>query len=75
MSRHHETRGRAMGSDVHVIVVGGPTDLAEAAVERLAELERKWTRFEPKSELSRMNANHGFPTVVSPETALLVPGP
>jgi thiamine biosynthesis lipoprotein len=60
-----------MGTEVHVVVVGdGPTP--EAGLERLAELERRWTRFDPDSELSRIGRADGRPVVASPETAMLL---
>lgn len=66
-----EHRFRAMGTDVHVVVQGpsGLLDLAQREVERL---ERRWSRFRPDSELSRVNAAAGTWVPVSPETALLV---
>ena len=50
-----ELRFRAMGSDVHVMVVGGPPELGAAARARIDELESRWSRFRPDSELSRLN--------------------
>ena len=38
-----EQRFGAMGSDVHVVVVGGPTGLVERAHERIDDLERRWS--------------------------------
>lgn len=70
MRREHH--GRAMGGTLHIVVLDGPPGLIEAAVQRVAELERRWTRFSPTSELSRLNAHTGAPTFVSPETAYLV---
>jgi len=42
-----EARFRAMGSDVHVLVVDGPPDLLGRARDRVGELERRWSRFRP----------------------------
>lgn len=56
-----------MGTTAHVVVVG-PDRLLERACARLADLEARWSRFLPTSELSRLNANAGRPCVVSPET-------
>lgn len=62
-----------MGSSARVIVLGGPPDLARRAEDRVADLERRWSRFLPQSELSRLNdAPRGRPTIVSPDTFLLV---
>jgi thiamine biosynthesis lipoprotein len=63
---------RAMGSDAHLIVLGGDHDLAAWAEARIAELEGRWSRFLPTSEISALNAAAGRWVAVSPETALLV---
>lgn len=67
-----ERRFRVMGTDAHVIVVGGRRGDTAAAAARLGALERRWSRFLPDSELSRLNAAGGMPCVVSPDTLLLV---
>ena len=67
-----ERRARAMGSDAVVVVVGGPSGLADAAIERLGDLERRWSRFLPDSDVSRANRAAGEWTRVSPETLALV---
>ena len=54
-----------MGSDAHLILIGADSELADSLVERLEELEQSWSRFIPESELSRLNAGTGAPTVVS----------
>src|SRR3954452_3085574 len=63
---------RAMGTDVHLIVVGGATELLSLAASMIDELERKWSRFLPDSEVSRMNTAAGQPVAVSDETLELV---
>lgn len=60
-----------MGSTVHVIV-DGPAVLGEWALDRIAVLERRWSRFLADSEVSRLNAAAGAPVVVSADTARLV---
>jgi thiamine biosynthesis lipoprotein len=67
-----ELEFKAMGSDVHVIVVDGQPGLGEWARRRIDELERRWSRFLPDSELSRATALAGTWVTVSPETVLLV---
>jgi thiamine biosynthesis lipoprotein len=62
----------AMGSDAEVIVVGGTADLVDAARRRLEDLEQRWSRFRPDSEVSRLNRAPGEPFEVSDETALLI---
>jgi thiamine biosynthesis lipoprotein len=61
-----------MGCDAHLIVTGADSELADSLVERLVELEQRWSRFIPDSELSRLNAGSGAPTVVSHETMMLI---
>lgn len=69
-----ERRFRALGSDCHVIV-DGPAHLAEAladrAVARVGELERRWSRFDPASDVSAVNAASPRPVMVAPETVEL----
>lgn len=62
----------AMGTTARLVVVGGDETLVALGVERVAELEARWSRFLPTSELSRLNAAAGTPCVVSDDTALLV---
>src|SRR5207249_2443010 len=60
----------------HVIVVtdaDDTNDLLEFAQERIDALEARWTRFDDRSELTRLNATAGTgPAVVSVDTFLLV---
>jgi thiamine biosynthesis lipoprotein len=67
-----DDRFRAMGSDIHVIVVGGPRQLVGLARRRIEVLEQRWSRFRPDSEVSLLNATAGQPVVVSDDTFLLV---
>ncbi len=67
-----ELQFRAMGSDAHVIVVGGPDDLAERARQRIDDLEQLWSRFVPTSEVNELNRRAGTAVPVSAETVLLV---
>lgn len=62
---------RVMSCPGSIIVVGDP-GLASWASERLAELERRWSRFLPTSEVSALNAAAGEPRRVSPETVRLI---
>jgi thiamine biosynthesis lipoprotein len=61
-----------MGATAEVTIVGGPRALLEVARGRLTDLERRWSRFIPTSEVSRLNRADGLPTRVSWETRLLV---
>ena len=67
-----EVRFRAMGTDVHVAVVGAAANLLELAERRIRELERRWSRFLETSEISTLNRNPGRPVVVSADTFELV---
>jgi thiamine biosynthesis lipoprotein len=60
-----------MGTTAHVIVVGS-VDLAGYARRRIDELEQRWSRFVPTSEVSIMNARRGRPVRVSTDTFRLV---
>jgi len=67
-----EVRFKAMGSDAHVVVVGGPAGLADQARERIDELERRWSRFRPDSEISQLNQRAGHAVEVSNDTIELI---
>jgi thiamine biosynthesis lipoprotein len=67
-----ESSFHAMGSEVHVIVVDGPSSLLDAARERIEQLEARWSRFRPDSEISELNARAGEPVRVSGDTVALV---
>jgi FAD:protein FMN transferase len=62
-----------MGTSVHLIGVGEDAEaLIEIAEARIAQLEAKWSRFRPTSELSRMNERAGTRTRLTRETFDLV---
>jgi FAD:protein FMN transferase len=61
-----------MGATADLTIVGGDRALLEVARGRLTDLERRWSRFIPTSEVSRLNRAEGLPTRVSWETRLLV---
>lgn len=61
----------AMGTRVVVEVEGSP-GLLDVARERLAELEARWSRFLPDSDVSRLNLTRGLPVFVHPDTRRLV---
>src|SRR6516164_9404681 len=67
-----ELEFRAMGSDAHVIVVGGTPELAALARRRIDELEQRWSRFIESSEVNELTRRAGKWIRVSPETVLLV---
>jgi FAD:protein FMN transferase len=67
-----ERRFRAMGSDAHLVVVGGADHLLDDAQRRVEELEQRWSRFIDSSEICELNRRAGDDVMVSVETALLV---
>lgn len=70
-----EFRGGAMGSSLHIIATGNhglAEDLVAWARTRVAELEQRWSRFIPTSEISQLNAQPGRPLVVSSDTITLI---
>lgn len=67
-----EDRFRAMGSDIHLVVVGGTAHMLAAARTRIDVLEQRWSRFRPDSEICLLNAAAGEPVVVTADTVLLV---
>lgn len=66
--RVSETRFRAMGSDFHVIAVDGSSDACAAAQVGIEQLEARWSRFRPDSEVCRLNAAAGRPVLLSADT-------
>lgn len=70
-----ERRFDVMGTRAHVLVESTTTDddhLLEYAVARLNDLERRWSRFVPTSEISRWNSQRGQPFRPSDVTWRLV---
>jgi FAD:protein FMN transferase len=67
-----------MGTTVHLIGVGAreressTQALLEIAEARVHDLEARWSRFRPTSELSRINERAGTRTTLTPETFDLV---
>ena len=61
-----------MGSDVHLVLVGGSAEALAGAVHRIEQLESRWSRFRPDSEVSALNDSAGRPVTVSTDTRLLV---
>jgi len=61
-----------MGTEAHLVVVGGDDALVEHLVDLLGRLERRWSRFLPDSEVSFLNAHAGQPVRVHSSTLLLV---
>jgi thiamine biosynthesis lipoprotein len=62
----------AMGTQVELLAVDAPSGALTAARGRLADLEARWSRFRPDSEISTLNRAAGRPVAVSPETLTLL---
>ena len=67
-----EHRSRSMASAVQVILVDPAHGAHDYAVRRLQELESRWSRFLPESDVSRLNASPEALIIVSPDTVRLV---
>ena len=65
-------RFTVMSVSGEITLVDGTTDALDAAVERLRDLERRWSRFHAGSEVSTLNDAAGQPLRVSADTLLLV---
>jgi thiamine biosynthesis lipoprotein len=61
-----------MGTRVELLTIGAPSGALAAARRRLAELEARWSRFRPDSELSTLNGAAARPVAISPETLTLL---
>ncbi len=61
-----------MGSAAAIHVVGGADGVVAWARRRIEELEARWSRFVPTSEVSRLNASAETPVRVSDDTFQLV---
>ncbi len=73
MRPHAEQRFAAMGTTAHVVVVGPDAEEHVGhAMERVFDLEQRWSRFVPTSEISQLNAAAGESVEVSPLTLCLV---
>jgi thiamine biosynthesis lipoprotein len=66
-----EARFPVMASAAQVVVHGDPALLSVAEL-RLRELESRWSRFQPASEVSRLNGAGDAWTTVSEDTLLLI---
>lgn len=66
----------AMGCASQITVVShdsaAATDLISVARRRIEHLERRWSRFQPTSDICRLNAASALPVPVDPATVRLV---
>ena len=65
-------RFAAMGTEVTVTIVDASPGLLGRARDRIAELERRWSRFDPASDISRLNEADGRMLTVATETITLL---
>lgn len=68
---HAQARFDAMGTRCHVVVHGDPA-LVAVARRRIEGLERRWSRFDPHSEVRALWRHAGRPVMVSTDTLVLV---
>lgn len=66
-----DLRFGAMGTRAHLLVEG-PPELLPAACHEVERLDRLWSRFDPDSDVSRLNAAAGEPVAVEAETVELL---
>jgi thiamine biosynthesis lipoprotein len=67
-----ELKLRVMASDAQVILVDPARGAEDFARGRLEELERRWSRFLPGSDISRLNASPEALILVSSDTVALL---
>ncbi|NNF89617.1 MAG: FAD:protein FMN transferase [Acidimicrobiia bacterium] len=67
-----EHRFRVMASEAHVVLVEPTAGAIDVAVARLHELEQRWSRFVPGSDIDRLAGAGGNPQDVSNDTLLLL---
>jgi thiamine biosynthesis lipoprotein len=66
-----------MSCDASVVVTFDPgsidgDEIVQSAIDRLGDLEQRWSRFLPSSEISELNATAGTLRRVSPDTFRLI---
>jgi thiamine biosynthesis lipoprotein len=61
-----------MGCAVDVVIVGGTTQLLDHARTSIEHLERRWSRFLPDSDISRLNHAAGSTVPSDPATLVLL---
>lgn len=67
-----QLRFKAMGTNFHVIVPRADEVVYKQVENRIRELEDKWTRFDPASELMKLNSSAGETNFVSNDTIELL---
>lgn len=67
-----DDRRQAMGGTARITLVGGTQALLDRCFAMLGDLELRWSRFLPGSEISVLNNSEGRPVRLSEETMRLV---
>jgi FAD:protein FMN transferase len=62
----------AMGTACRIVLGGGAEGLVEGARAKVEDLERRWSRFRPDSEISQLNRHPDQLTIVSQPTFQLL---
>lgn len=69
----YELQWSAMGTSCRAWLVGAGAERgARGARSTITQLEARWSRFLPDSEVSRLNAADGRPVPVAPETLVVI---
>lgn len=69
----YELRWSAMGTACRAWLVGAGAERgARGARSTVTQLETRWSRFLPESDVSRLNAADGAPITVAPETLVII---
>ena len=72
MAAIRELKFSVMASAAHVVLVDPASGAEDYARRRLSELEQRWSRFLPQSDVSRLNACPEAFMLVSPDTLRLL---
>ncbi|MCB5275350.1 FAD:protein FMN transferase [Arthrobacter sp. SO5] len=67
-----DDRRPAMGGTAQITLVGGTPALLDECFDLLRNLELRWSRFLPDSEISRLNRSEGRPVMLSRESVRLI---
>ena len=67
-----ERRFRVMASECQLLALDASPAILDRARERLEHLERRWSRFIPTSDITRLNTNTGRSVQVDADTIVLL---
>ena len=63
-----------MGTTAHITVVGGSVEMLNELQDLAHDMDLRWSRFRPTSEISALNCAEGAPVTVSTDTAVMIQG-